>query len=293
MLVLKFSLTVVTLSLLVAPATTWAAKENDWFIAKSSLTNAHKALLEGDLEQSFHSMIQTWQKEPKEHVKNHLDSLLTKALDKDCGRSFDASGFPSWLEKVTIERQTIQSPGRLNYRLSILVQSNHRLTEVTFTRWPDRTIINKVGLIENKDQERWLYANRIDMNAQIESGLYKIKLTDETGEEWENWTILSKPNNKQTVRWNSKDTWVVDKTELLNPFCPLPVLEVSLYGNVDGKYKEVWKNKYETDYPESVSNTILPPNRYLLGVSITHKRWQGLMTIEDKQVINKAYDVSD
>lgn len=281
------------MSLFAVSASSWAAKPNDWFTEKSSLTNAHKTLLEGDLEQSFHSMIQTWQKEPKEHIKNHLDNLLTKALDKDCGRSFDGSGFPSWLEKVTIQRQTIQSPGRLNYRLRILVQSNHRLDDVTFTKWPDLTLINKVGLVENKERNHWLYSNRIDMNAQIDSGLYKFKLIDEAGEEWENWVILSKPNNKQTVRWNSKDTWVVDKIGLLNRFCPLPVLEVSLYGNVSGEYTEVWKKEYETDYPESVSNVALPPNRYLLGVSITHKRWQGLMTIEDKQIINKAYDISD
>ncbi|OEF23225.1 DUF2861 family protein [Vibrio rumoiensis] len=286
---LKFKIAVITLSLLAVP--TWAA--DDWFTEKSSLTNAHKALLEGNLEQSFNSMIQTWQKEPHDQLKVHLDNLLTKALDIDCGRSFDSSGYPAWLDKVTIERQTIQSPGRLNYRLRILVQSNNKLTDVSLTKWPDIVMINNEGLSEEQDKEHWLYQNRIDMNAQIDSGLYKIKLKDQSGEEWENWVILSKPDNKQTVRWNSKDSWIVDKTALLNRFCPLPVLEVALYGNVNGEYKELWKKEYETDYPISLSDTNLPPSRYLLGVSITHKRWQGLMTIEDKQIINKAYDISE
>ncbi|WP_086980905.1 DUF2861 family protein [Vibrio aphrogenes] len=287
---MKFNFLFVTASLLAAQ--TWAANTN-WFYEQTALSNAHKFLLEGELNQSFDSMVQVWQKAPQNHIKDHLDQLLLKSLDKDCGRSFDQSPFPTWLDKLAIQRQVIQSPGRVNYRLEIDAQSKVELSEFEFIRWPDNILMSNTNIVSSEQETYWQYSQRSDLNAQLESGLYKIKLTTEAGQEWESWVLLAHPNHKQTVRWNSKDSWVVDKTALLNKFCPLPVMNVALYGNLDGGYKEAWTQSYESDYPTTVPNTTLPANRYLLGVSITHKRWQGEIAIEDKQVINKAYDITE
>ncbi len=286
---MKFKIILVTASLFAAPS--WAA--NNWFYEQTALTNAHKFLLEGQLRQSFDSMVQVWQKEPEAHIKTHLDQLLLKSLDKDCGRSFDSTKLPDWLSKLSIQRQVIQSPGRVNYRLKIDAQAETELTQFEFIKWPDHILMASTNTISNGDDGVWEYSQRVDLNSQLESGLYKIKITTDGGQAWESWILLAHPNHRQTVRWSSKDSWVVEKTALLNRFCPLPVMDVALYGNVDGAYKEVWNQSYESDYPNVVPATKLPSSRYLLGVSITHKRWQGEITIEDKQILNKAYDISD
>ncbi|MFH0258508.1 DUF2861 family protein [Vibrio rumoiensis] len=286
---MKLRYSLVALSLITAPS--WAV--NNWFLEQTSLTNAHQFLLEGNLEESFDAMIQTWQKEPEAPIRSHLDQLLLKALDKDCGRSFDNSKLPKWLDKLAIQRQAIQSPGRLSYRLKIDAQSDVELKQITFTKWPDQVVMSNVNTPEKIDNQHWKYSQRVDLNAQLDTGLYKIRISTEQGKEWESWILLAHPNHKQTVRWSSKEEWVVDKTALLNRFCPLPVMDVALYGNVDGDYKEVWNKEYESDYPTQVPETKLPADRYLLGVSIIHKRWQGAITIEDKQILNKAFDISE
>ncbi|MFV0574739.1 MAG: DUF2861 family protein [Vibrio sp.] len=324
----------VTLSLFAAHS--WAA--NDWFLQQNSLTNAHKYLLEGELNQSFSAMVQTWQQEPPEHLQSHLDKLLIKGLDKDCGRSYNDAEFPTWLHNLTIQRQTIQSPGRLSYRLKIDAQSSSQLKDVKFIKWPEQVLLSNstnldekgnpilksseeiapvstdpvgnattVGLDpsrvittqkdsstsnQNIDEKEWDFNQRIDLNSQLSSGLYQAKLTTTDGKTWETWILIANPINKQTVRWQSKDEWTVDKNGLLNRFCPLPILDIGLYGNVNDDYKEVWQQSYESDYPNALPETDLPASRYLLSVSITHKRWQGAITIEDKQIINKAYDIS-
>lgn len=286
---MKLKHSLITLSLFAAPI--WAA--NDWFLEQTSLTNAHKFLLEGHLEESFDAMIQTWQKEPQQHIESHLDQLLLKALDKDCGRSFDNSKLPTWLNKLAIQRQVIQSPGRLSYRLEIDAQTDRELEQILFLQWPEQVLMSNVDTPEKVDDKYWQYRQQADLNAQLDTGLYKVKIKTSLGEEWESWILLTHPNSKQTVRWSSKESWVVDKTALLNRYCPLPVMDVALYGDVDGDYTEVWSKQYESDYPSQVPKTQLPIDRYLLGVSITHKRWQGAIAIEDKQVINKAFDISE
>lgn len=291
MIFLKFKNALITLSLFAAPTTSWAA--TSWFLEQTSLTNAHKFLLEGRLEDSFDSMIQAWQKDPEDHLKHHLDLLLAKSLDKDCGRSFDNSKFPEWLNKLSIQRQAIQSPGRLSYRLKIDTQSDIPLGQITFLKWPDQVVMSSIGSETKDDDQHWQYSQRVDLNAQLETGLYKIKIAADQGKQWERWILLTHPNHKQTVRWHSKESWVVDKTALLNRYCPLPVMDVALYGNIDGDYQEVWNKEYESDYPNEVPNVSLPTDRYLLSVSIIHKRWQGAIIIEDKQMLNKAYDLSD
>lgn len=82
------------------------------------------------------------------------------------------------------------------------------------------------------------------------------------------------------------------KKALLNPYCPLPELNVSLYDYVDGQYSKLWSKSYVSEYPNSLEVTNLSSDRYVLAVTMTSQRWQGPITIEQSQVISKTYDVS-
>ena len=79
---------------------------------------------------------------------------------------------------------------------------------------------------------------------------------------------------------------------MLNKHCPLPKLDASLYDYVDGQYNKVWGESYESDYPTSLEPNIVPPDRYVLAVSMTHQRWQGPIIVEQSQIISKTYDIS-
>ncbi|WP_153448597.1 DUF2861 family protein [Vibrio algicola] len=295
MLKINPSLLILCISLL--PNQSWA--DNEWFTQQDSITNAHKALLSGDLKKSFDAMVEAWQNEPEAHVTNHLNGLLWKGLESDCGRGFDTSGYPSWLNNVVIERQVIQSPGRLNYRLNyrlnIRASTNSNVSEISFVKWPDKALLSNAKLSKDNSAStgKLNYSVQIDRNTEIGNGLYKIRIKTQSGNSWEDWIVLGQPDSAQSIRWVSKDSWAIDKTALLNRFCPLPILDISLYGNIEGHYKKVWSQAFETKYPETLPQSTLPNNRYLLDVSMTHKRWQGLISIEYKQIINKAYDLSN
>lgn len=288
---LKIEPRLLLLLIFLLPNHSWAARE--WFTEQTSIIRAHKALLEGDLKQSFDSMVEAWQSNPEPYEKEHLDGLLLKGLDVDCGRGFDPSGYPHWLDKLTIQRQEVQNTGRLSYSLNIDVLTTLDINKLSFIRWPSRSLLTHAKLTNEKVNDKYHNNSQIDLNTEIESGLYKIQLETTSGKNWEHWVILASPNNEQSVRWKSKDSWIIDKTALLNRYCPLPVLDVMLYGILDGDYKKVWSEEYESNYPKTVPASNLPANRYLLGVSMTHKHWQGLISIEYKQVINKTYDLSN
>jgi hypothetical protein len=103
---------------------------------------------------------------------------------------------------------------------------------------------------------------------------------------------MGEPTSRQIVRWESQDSWAVDKIGILNPYCSLPVLTVSLYDYIQDEYVRVWHKQYESDYPTKLPISELEPERYVLAVGITHQRWQGSVVIEDQQVISKTYDIS-
>lgn len=104
--------------------------------------------------------------------------------------------------------------------------------------------------------------------------------------------VLGEPQAKVSVRWQSKDKWKVERNALLNPHCPLPKLDTSIYDYVDGKYNRVWNSTYESDYPNVIAPNTVSPGRYVLAVAVNHVRWQGPIIVEQSQMISKTYDVS-
>ena len=269
---------------------------DDWFEEQTPLTQAHKKLLDDDLPGSFSAMVQVWQTENAPHIKEHLNQLLIKSLDKDCGKSLYSEELPLWLRTILIRKQSIQSPGRRTESVVVEAVSKEAIKAIELKKWLSNKLSSdtEFALIErNKASRTIIFQQRYTMNRKLESGLYQLTVTPSDGKSWNSWIIISNTSPKQVARWETKDSWVVDKTALLNPYCPLPVLGVSLYGHVDDEYVKVWQQDYEVDYPSVIPIKNLSPNRYVLAVSMTHKRWQGQIAIEDQQVISKTYDISD
>ncbi|MCG3759121.1 DUF2861 family protein [Vibrio cincinnatiensis] len=266
-----------------------------WFETNTPLTQAHQNLLTNDLESMFASLVEVWQLEQNQNIQTHLNDLLIQSLSVDCGKGLQSKPFPEWIKSITITNVDIQSPGRDAYQVLVEAQTNKELVDVKLTKWVKKplstdVILNLKG--DNVTNDWRTYLKRYNLNTKLPIGLYRLDITANDQESWSSWVIFGEPKAKQTVRWASKDKWVVDKNALLNRYCPLPKLDVSVFDYIDSEYKEIWTKSYESDYPTELELTSLASDRYVLAVSMTHQRWQGVITIEQAQVISKTYNVS-
>ncbi|MCG3721392.1 DUF2861 family protein [Vibrio cincinnatiensis] len=266
-----------------------------WFETNTPLTQAHQNLLTNDLESMFASLVEVWQLEQNQNIQTHLNDLLIQSLSVDCGKGLQSKPFPEWIKSITITNVDIQSPGRDAYQVLVEAQTNKELVDVKLTKWVKKplstdVILNLKG--DNVTNDWRTYLKRYNLNTKLPIGLYRLDITANDQESWSSWVIFGEPKAKQTVRWASKDKWVVDKNALLNRYCPLPKLDVSVFDYIDSEYKEIWTKSYESDYPTELELTSLASDRYVLAVSMTHQRWQGAITIEQAQVISKTYNVS-
>ncbi|MCA2017455.1 DUF2861 family protein [Vibrio tritonius] len=289
---MKKSLLLLGTSLCV-PLTSHAA---DWFEQSTPLTQAHQHLLDGDLQSMFTSLVEVWQLDQEKNIKDHLNSLLVQSLSVDCGKGLDSKQFPDWINSITIRRLNIQSPGRDAYQMMVNVAAKKEISDIRLSKWVDKDISSDTSFnsvnSDNVTNGIYSYVKRYNLNNDISKGLYRIDVTADDQESWSAWVIFSEQNAKQTVRWASKDHWQIEKNALLNKFCPLPKLGVSVYDYVKGKYQEIWNHSYDSDYPTSLPVDSLPPDRYVLAISMTQQRWQGPIIIEQSQVISKTYDVA-
>ncbi len=268
----------------------------EWFANSTPLTQAHQRLLNNDLENMFVSLVEVWQLEHNKNIKSHLNDLLVQSLTVDCGKGLDANPLPEWISAINVRRLDIRSPGRDAYQLLIDVKSAKDINNIQLTEWVDKplstdTTFTKINR-DNVTSGETSFIKRYNLNSKPDIGLYRLDVSSDDKDSWSTWIIFAESKSKQTVRWASKEQWSVDKNELLNRFCPLPKLNVNVYDYIEGKYKEVWSKEYESDYPTTLESTNLPPERYILAVSMTHLRWQGPISIEQSQVISKAYDIS-
>ncbi|MDA0148349.1 DUF2861 family protein [Vibrio sp. LaRot3] len=266
-----------------------------WFDGNSPLTQTHKHLLNDDLNAMFNSLVEVWQLEDNATLKPHLNNLLLQSLEVDCGRGLDNKSFPEWLKSVVVKRTEIESPGRDAFRAVVEIQSAKDVADINLTRWIERDISNDNALSklsENDESGVGTYVKRYNINNRLQMGLYRIDVVTKDDESWSSWLVLGEPQANMTVRWQSKDHWLVEQNSLLNSNCPLPKLTASLYDYVDGTYNNVWNESYESDYPDSLLTTDIESGRYVLAVSMVHRRWQGKIIVEQAQIISKTYDVS-
>lgn len=270
-----------------------SAKDVPWFQSNTPLTQAHKHLLNNDLPAMFSSLVEVWQLEKNQTITPHLNDLLLQSLEVDCGKSLDTKPLPAWLHSVIVRRTDIQRPGRDSYRASVEIESRIDISDISLTKWVSRSLTNDNSLTTFKVSDTLTkYIKRYNINSRMAMGLYRIDVTGSDNSTWSSWLVLGEDKAKVTVRWQSKDQWKVEKNALLNPHCPLPKLDVSLYDFVDGKYNRVWGKVYESDYPSTIDSDAAQPGRYVLAVAVNQTRWQGPIIVEQSQTISKTYDVS-
>lgn len=276
--------------LLSAPA---FAKDVPWFQSNTPLTQAHKHLLNSDLPGMFSSLVEVWQLGKNQTINPHLNELLLQSLEIDCGKSLDTKPLPDWLKSVVVKQTDIQSPGRDSYRASVEVESSVDVSDISLTKWVSRTLTtdNSLSSVQLSDTVT-KYVKRYNLNSRMTMGLYRIDVTGVDNSTWSSWLVLGEFKAKVAVRWQSKEQWKVERNALLNPHCPLPKLDVSLYDYIDGKYNRVWGKVYESDYPNSIDSGAVPAGRYVLAVAVNQTRWQGPIVVEQSQTISKTYDVS-
>jgi hypothetical protein len=283
-----------TVLVLLLALSSHSSQAQGWFQQKTTLTNAHQYLLEDNISESYSALIQVWQQEANDHLSPHLNDLFIQLLEKDCGKSITKSSFPNWLDSVSITQQSLERPGRISYSISIQADSNHELTDISLEQWPNVSVaIDETLSGENADDNNYTYQKYYDLSKRLSEGLYQLTITNKSGVSWSSWIMLTDEMSDHKVRWSSKDTWVVEKTKLLNPHCPLPVQHVSVFDYIDDEYKKVWDKKYETNYPNQLQVRSLPTERYVLTVSMSHSRWQGHVLYQDQQIISKTLDLTE
>ncbi|MEZ8856454.1 DUF2861 family protein [Vibrio atlanticus] len=284
------------LPLLILSSVINTAHAADWFKDSDALTQVHKHLLDNDLALMFDSLVEVWQINASQSREDHLNQLFEQALNKDCGKTLTKNTLPDWISSVVVKRHIIQSPGRETFRVAIDVESESNIQDITFEKWVDKVVssdseFTKGNPVINNTSVS-VYSKRYSLASQLDSGLYRLTVKGNSGNSWSTWVILGEVVMRQQVRWASKDSWLIDKKALLNPYCPLPKLDVGLYDHVDERYKQVWGKSYESDYPTNLTGEELPNDRYVLAVSMVHSRWQGDIAIEQAQTISKTYDIS-
>ncbi|WP_139684299.1 DUF2861 family protein [Vibrio tasmaniensis] len=284
------------LPLLILSSVINTAQAADWFKDSDTLTQVHKHLLDNDLALMFDSLVEVWQINASQSREDHLNQLFDQALNKDCGKTLTKKTLPDWVSSVVVKRHIIQSPGRETFRVAIDVESESNIQDITFEKWVDKVVSSDSEFTKGNpvinNASVSMYSKRYSLASQLDSGLYRLTVKGDSGNSWSTWIILGEVVMRQQVRWASKDTWLIDKKALLNPYCPLPKLEVGLYDYVDERYKQVWGKSYESDYPTNLTGEELPNDRYVLAVSMVHSRWQGDIAIEQAQTISKTYDIS-
>ncbi|WP_261883718.1 DUF2861 family protein [Vibrio pelagius] len=284
------------LPLLLVALTSLPSSATEWFTDSNALTQVHKHILNDDLTLMFESLVEVWQSNTSKIQEKHLNELFNQALNKDCGKTLTKTTLPDWISSVVIKRHMIQSPGRDTFRLVIDLESNENIQNISLDKWVDKTLSSDSEMTKSpkviESSGAYLYNKRYNLSSPVQSGLYRLSVKVEDGVTWSTWIIFGEVKLKQQVRWASKDSWRIDKKELLNPYCPLPRLEVGLYDYVDEQYERVWGKSYESDYPMQLKEQDIPSDRYVLAVSMAHARWQGDITIEQTQTISKTYDIS-
>lgn len=265
-----------------------------WFESNSPLTQTHKHLLNNDLTAMFSSLVEVWQLEQSPALAPHLNDLLVQSFEVDCGKGLASKEFPEWLKGVLVQRSEIQSPGRDAFRATVEVQSTLPISDISLTRWVDKSVSNDntLELVRENNSGILTYSKRYNVSNKLTMGLYRIDIVSENNESWSSWLILGDPKTYMTVRWASKDHWQVEQNALLNPHCPLPKLNAALYDYVEGTYNQVWSGSFESDYPTSLPLEEIDAGRYVLAVTMAHRRWQGKIVVEQAQIISKTYDVS-
>lgn len=273
--------------------------QSKWFEHSTEITRMHEKLLDDDLSGMFELMVQVWQQDLTGYMQPHLNALLKQSLEKDCGKSLETQNLPTWLSAVTIKKMSVQLSGRHSNKLVVSLSSEDTIDSINLVRWPEASLSSEVQFDNSNEtlveEQQILHETEVTyhLSGELESGLYQLDLVDVKKRRWRTWLLFGRSDPVHVVRWDSRDTWAVDKKKLLNTDCPLPKLEVDVFDYVEGKYEQVWEKSYEAQYPVKLPTQLFPADRYVVTLSMTNSRWQGPILYQDEHTISKTIDLTE
>lgn len=267
-----------------------AFADSDWFISKNLYTTASKELLEDKTEDVFQTIVQAWQQSPTTVQIQNLNQLLNLAITEDCGHSLDKKLLPSWLPKLTIEREVVQNINQQLLTLSVVGLTRSDIANISLVQWPNKTLLDSAPVI-NDGGFFSIESQRLD--EPVSAGLYKLSITVKNKAPWVKWIVLTSPFNKQELSWRDSKTWRINKIDKSSTSCPLPVLSIKLYDLNNPTWEPVWSQESDAKLPTSLPKLTMPEGRYWLSVGLIKTRWQGEISISDIQRITRPIDYSD
>ncbi|KXF83192.1 DUF2861 family protein [Enterovibrio coralii] len=261
-----------------------------WFSGSDALTSAHQKLLEGNTSESFDAMVEAWQQEVGETEKTHLADLLSLAITEDCGRSLSTLSLPSWLDNIVIRRETVQTPNRVFYHFSIYGTSKVGVSSVSFSAWPDQSVLHGNFTEEESHDFKLDYDG---LSRAIKAGLYKLEVTSNNGERWSSNVLITQPEAIQAISWKDSRSWRIAPPTELKGTCPRPFLSMNLYSQNDGESAPIWSEEKDKNLPTSLPVIDVPDGQYWFSVALIERRWQGAILLEEVQRIARAVDLPD
>lgn len=273
-------------TLLAVPALAQAA----WFSGSDALTSAHQKLLEGNTAASFDAMVEAWQQDKTVTEERHLTELLSLAITEDCGRSLSTLSLPSWLQSVVIRRETVQTPNRVYYQFSIYGHSKQGVSNVSFSEWPEKALIDqKIGEQNANDFK----LDILGLSRAVPAGLYKLEVTSKEGEVWSSWVLVSQPDPIQKISWKDSRSWRIAPPTDLKSTCRRPFLSMNLYQQDNDGNPPIWSEDKDKNLPTSLPEIDVPNGQYWFSVALIERRWQGAISFEEVQRIARYIDFPD
>ncbi|PSV62513.1 hypothetical protein C9J48_11185 [Photobacterium profundum] len=258
-----------------------------WFNGQDLYTTSHQRILEGNTSAGFDSIIQAWQQAPNIEQQANLNELLEFAITEDCGHSLEQKALPSWLSKLSIQREVIQNLNQVMLKLSIVGLTRTKISEITFTKWPEENIIVSTPSIQEGGYFS-VEARRLDK--PLSSGVYKLTVKANGEKDWISWVVLSEPVIKQSLGWRDSKNWRIEQEGLPNPACPSRILSINLYDLNDTTWTPLWTEEFDGKLPTILPKIDVPDGRYWLSVGLIKSRWQGEISILDIQRITRPVD---
>ncbi|CAH0535436.1 hypothetical protein VST7929_03010 [Vibrio stylophorae] len=272
------------LTLLALPA------QADWFIGNEPLVEAHKALLANETEKAFDAMVETWQQQPSDTVKENLANLLSSAITDDCGRNLSKLPLPIWLTEITLVRETVQTPSRRYYRVALKGQSEQPIERIILLRWPHQRLLDMQPALDEQGRFEIL---QNEVGAPLNKGLYQLTLLSESGESWQTWILITNPPKTQRIAWASENSWHL-RPELPRKSCPGDRLLLEIFTKEHYHGPALWQQSYaQGDMPTTLPKTELSSGRYWVTAGLYKSRWQGAIQFQEVQRIARPWVLNE
>lgn len=255
-----------------------------WFDGFDPITSAHQHLLEGDTANSFISMVEAWQQNEQPNKHRNLTALLSLAISEDCGRSLSKKPLPSWIKKLVIRRESVQTSSRIYYNFSIYGQAEDMLSELSFFSWVTKSI--HVKKLDDSNAGYFKYGFE-GLSENVKEGLYKLTIKSKKGQSWSSWILITEPDSIRKISWLDSTNWRIAPELNLKNICPNPTLLMEIYKSDATQHEKVWSMRKDNHLPTSLPDIDIPEGEYWFTVALIENRWQGAVLFEEIQSIGR------